>query len=243
VKRLDKELLERGLVQSRSAAENLIKLRMVAVNKRLITKASFMVGDTDTIRVIGDQYVSRAALKLASIAAQFNVQFEGSTVLDVGSSTGGFTDYALQHGAAKVYAVDVGTNQLHKSLRGDRRIELYEKTDIRDFIKTKQQTLRQSVDIIIADVSFISLRPILPSLKKTSGQKTVLVMMCKPQFEAGKQQVNKGVIKNSAMRRQILKDFEFWLQDNGFIILDKADSQVAGSKGNVERFYKLKILE
>ncbi len=223
------------MVSSRSQAENYIKLGVVTVNNKIIKKPGFDVGKSDDIKLAGDQYVSRAALKLASISEQFALDFRDKTVLDIGSSTGGFTDYALQHGAVKVFAVDVGTDQLHPSLLGDKRIELHEKTDIRDF-KTKDQ-----IDIMVADVSFISLTKILPHLKSMAGKNTWLIMMCKPQFESGaKGNTNKGIIKNSSMRRDILKDFEYWLQTNGFIIKDKADSQVAGTKGNVERFYKLK---
>jgi pseudouridine synthase len=122
-----------------------------------------------------------------------SVDFRGKTVLDVGSSTGGFTDYALQHGAAKVIAVDVGTDQLHPSLHGDKRIELHEKTDIRDF------TTNQVVDIVVIDVSFISLREILPSVAHIAPKATVVAMV-KPQFEAGKDQINKGIIKNDAVK-------------------------------------------
>lgn len=233
--RLDKELLTRGLVGSRSQAENYIKLGFVVVNKKVVRKAGYGVSAEDKVKVIGDQYVSRAALKLASIAELFRLDFRSKTVLDVGSSTGGFTDFALQHGAVKVVAVDVGTDQLHHSLRVNKLVELHEKTDLRDF----ESDLK--FDYILADVSFISLTKILPSLKKFCSADTELIMMCKPQFEAEQNQTNKGVIKNSSIRREILKNFEKWLLENGFIILAKNDSQVAGTKGNVERFYKLKV--
>ena len=234
--RLDIALFKGGHVTSRSQAENYIKLGLVSVNGRVAKKSGVFVAVSDKLTLAGDQYVSRAALKLASIAGQFHLDFRDKTVLDVGSSTGGFTDYALQRGAKKVIAVDVGTDQLHPSLRVNSLVELHEKTDIRDFRTTEK------IEYIVADVSFISLTKILPSLKKFSGSNTELIMMCKPQFEAQKHQVNKGIIKNSAMRRQILKDFEAWLLQNDFRILDKADSQVAGTKGNVERFYKLRLV-
>lgn len=237
--RLDAALYGRGLTQSRSQAENFIKLGLVEVNGQKAEKASVEVSSSDTLRVIGDQFVSRAALKLASIVGQFALDFRGKTVLDVGSSTGGFTDYSLQHGARRVIAVDVGTGQLHSSLRGDPRIELHEKTDIRSF----KPGNHVSIDMVVADVSFISLRVILPAVARMVGPATQLIIMCKPQFEAGKGQTNKGVVKNSAMRRQILKDFEAWLAQNGFSVLDKADSQISGTKGNVERFYKLRLKE
>jgi 23S rRNA (cytidine1920-2'-O)/16S rRNA (cytidine1409-2'-O)-methyltransferase len=177
-------------------------------------------------------YVSRAALKLASVADKLDLEFKDKVVLDVGSSTGGFTDYALRHGAARVVAVDVGTKQLHPSLRADARVELHEKTDIRRFVTDEKP------DFIVIDVSFISLRQILPAVSRLSGKSTRIVAMLKPQFEASDKDLNKGVIKNDSVRRGIIKEFEQWVK-NYFIIKAKADSQVAGSKGNREKFYLL----
>ena len=235
--RLDKLMLARGLVGSRSEAENWIRLGRVRVGGRAAVKPGLFVDESAPIELAAlERYVSRAGLKLAGAAKAFNLDFHNKTVLDIGSSTGGFTDFALQHGAKKVYAVDVGTEQLHPSLRGNKRIELYEKTDIRDFVPN------QSVDIVVCDVSFISLREILPHVAKNIMQpETILVAMVKPQFEAGKHQVNKGVIKNDKVRRQILADFENWAKQY-FVVLDKKDSDVAGAKGNVERFYKLQLI-
>ncbi|HAC56061.1 TPA: TlyA family rRNA (cytidine-2'-O)-methyltransferase [Candidatus Saccharibacteria bacterium] len=234
--RLDQFLAEHGTVSSRSQAESWIRLGKVTVNGRVVTKPGHFVQDTDTVVLKAEErYVSRAGLKLASVTDKLGVRFDGTVVLDVGSSTGGFTDYALQHGASKVYAVDVGTEQLHPSLRSDERIELHEKTDVRDFIPTTVP------DVVVMDVSFISLREILPHIADVAGKDTQVVAMLKPQFEAGKHQVNKGVIKNDAVRRQILKDFEMWVRSY-FVIVDKADSDVAGAKGNRERFYLLKKL-
>ena len=230
--RLDIELAKRGLTQSRSQAENLIRLGQIEVDGRIASKPGQQVGPDSVIKLLAsERYVSRAGLKLASVAANFKIDFTDKVVLDIGSSTGGFTDYALRHGASKVIAVDVGTDQLHPSLRSDERIELHEKTDIRDFVTD------QTIDIIVGDVSFISLREILPHVAKNLMQpSTQLVAMVKPQFEAGRGQVNKGVIKNDKVRRQILADFEEWSQ-RYFVVRDKRDSDVAGQKGNVERFY------
>ena len=235
--RLDKLMLARGLVGSRSEAENWIRLGRVRVGGRAAAKPGLFVDESAPIELTtSERYVSRAGLKLAGAAKVFNLNFRDKMVLDVGSSTGGFTDFALQHGAKKVYAVDVGTDQLHPSLRGNKRIELYEKTDIRDFVPN------QPVDVIVGDVSFISLREILPHVAKNIMQpETILVAMVKPQFEAGKHQVNKGVIKNDKVRRRILADFENWAKQY-FVVLDKKDSDVAGAKGNVERFYKLQLI-
>lgn len=234
--RLDQLMVVKGLVLSRSQAESWIGLGKVTVDGRVATKSGqFVREDADVQLTAKEQYVSRAGLKLASVAKLLGVDFAGKTVLDIGSSTGGFTDYALQHGATRVIAVDVGTDQLHPSLRSDERIELHEKTDIRDF------TIGQKPDVVVMDVSFISLREILPhTARELSDSETQIVAMLKPQFEAGKQQVNKGIIKNDAVRRQILRDFEQWAKQY-FVIEDKRDSEVAGSKGNRERFYLLRI--
>lgn len=233
--RLDQYLAAAGLVASRSQAESYIKLGQVTVNGKKATKPGTMVDDQDSIELLAkEQYVSRAGLKLASVAAVLKLDFTDKIVLDVGSSTGGFTDYALKHGARKVLAVEVGSDQLHPSLHGHQQIELHEKTDIRDF------TTAEKIDIVVADVSFISLREILPAVAKLSGPQTQIAAMVKPQFEAGQSALkHKGVIKNDKMRRDILKDFEAWAKQH-FFIVDKADSEVSGAKGNQERFYLLK---
>jgi len=234
--RLDKALVERGLVITRSQADNFIRLGYVFLNKKIVQKSGTMVSDSDEIKLEKKEtYVSRAGLKLASVAEYFHLNFQDKIVLDIGSSTGGFTDYSLRHGAKKVFAVDVGTDQLHPSLRSNPKIALYEKTDIRDFYAD------ESIDIIVGDVSFISLREILPHVAENlMNTNTMLIAMVKPQFEAGRHQVNKGIIKNDKVRRQILSDFEDWARKY-FVVLDKKDSEVAGSKGNLERFYKLKL--
>ena len=232
--RLDARVHSLGLSPTRSQAESVIKLGEVTVNGRVVTKPGHFVSERDTITLAArERYVSRAGLKLASVAEKLSLEFKDAVVLDVGSSTGGFTDYALKHGATLVYAVDVGTDQLHPSLRDHERIELYEKTDIRDF------TPEQTPDIVVMDVSFISLRELLPHIAAISGKNTRVVAMVKPQFEAGRGEVSKGVIKNDAVRRTILKEFEAWVKGS-FVILDKSDSDVAGAHGNRERFYLLK---
>lgn len=225
----------RQLVTSRSQAESWIKLGRVKVAGKVIIKPGFFVDNTATITLDApEQYVSRAGLKLASVARVLGLDFADKVVLDVGSSTGGFTDYALQHGAKKVIAVDVGTDQLHPSLRDDVRIELHEKTDIRGFQPS------ETPDIVVMDVSFVSLQQILPDVASVSGLATQIVAMVKPQFEAHRGQITAGgIVKNDRIRREILKDFEVWAKEK-FLIVDKADSEVAGANGNRERFYLLK---
>ncbi len=250
--RLDQALTARGLTPTRSQAESWIKLGRVHVNGHVVTKPGFFVDDTALLNLSApERYVSRAGLKLASVVNKFGVQFQGKIVLDVGSSTGGFTDYALQHGATRVYAVDVGTDQLHPSLRKDTRIELHEKTDIRNVeIRGQGKPPRQGVveidacpDIVVIDVSFVSLRQILPSVVRLSKVDTMIMAMVKPQFEASALQVgSSGVIKNDRVRREILKSFEQWAKQS-FVIVDKADSEVKGAHGNQERFYLLTPLK
>jgi len=231
--RLDKALVQLGLVTTRSQAESYIRLGRVRVSGRLITKPGYFVHDLSLVELDQpEQFVSRAGLKLASVADKLAVDFRGKLVLDVGSSTGGFTDYALSRGARRVICVDVGTDQLHPKLRRDARVELHEKTDIRDFVTN------QPVDIILIDVSFISLREVLPHLAELANRQTQVVAMVKPQFETGNRLKNRGVIKNDTERRRILHDFEQWVK-RYFLLRAKADSAVAGARGNRERFYLL----
>jgi 23S rRNA (cytidine1920-2'-O)/16S rRNA (cytidine1409-2'-O)-methyltransferase len=234
--RLDQELVARGLIATRSQAESHIKLGYVKVNGHIELKPELYVTNDSKIKLTTtNNYVSRAALKLASISEKFQLHFKDQVVLDVGSSTGGFTDYALQHDARKVIAVEIGTDQLHPSLRSNPLIELHEQTDIRNI-----DELSEAIDIIVIDVSFVSLRDILPHIAKLSSDKTIIVAMVKPQFEVGAaDQKHQGVIKNDRLRRDILKAFEEW-SHKYFIIDEKADSTIAGAKGNVERFYKLR---
>ena len=180
--------------------------------------------------------VSRAENKLKDAAMAFLYDFRGKTVLDIGSSTGGFTEFALMRGAARVIAVEKGTKQMKAPLRFDTRIELHEKTDIFEF------ETAEKIDTILADVSFISLTKVLmyAKMQLACGDTDFLVML-KPQFEAEPEQLNRGVVKNEKIRREIIKKFEDFLKKNRFLIVKKRDNILAGKNGNVERFYWLKI--
>lgn len=233
--RLDQTLVTRKLVSTRSQAENYIRLGKVSVNGRTVMKPGFFVSESSEIDLNQDeQFVSRAALKLKSVTEKLKLDFRDKTVLDIGSSTGGFTEFALSRGVKRVIAVDVGTDQMHPKLRNDPRIDLREKTDIRDVFS-------QTPDLILIDVSFISLREILPHVAKNlSKPDTQIVAMVKPQFETGTKVKNAGVVKNDTERRKILRDFETWAKKY-FVIIAKADSDVAGARGNLERFYLLNL--
>jgi len=233
--RLDKYVLDNGHATTRTQGESLIRLGEVKVNGKVQKKPGFALRPTDQVEIAGSaQYVSRAGLKLASVARELNIDFTDTVVLDVGSSTGGFTDYALQNGAKKVIAIELGTNQMHPTLRNDPRIELHEKTDIREVAE-----LSEPVDIVVIDVSFIGLHQVLPAVQRLIQSGTIIVAMLKPQFEAAPHQKNRGIVKNSKFRKTIIADFENRTTKD-FIILGKRDSAVAGAKGNVERFYTLK---
>jgi 23S rRNA (cytidine1920-2'-O)/16S rRNA (cytidine1409-2'-O)-methyltransferase len=233
--RLDVLMVERGLVDTRNKAAALIMAGEVVVDEHTWTKPGHQFDAAVDIRLKHQMpYVSRAGEKLASVIEPLKLDFAGKTVLDVGSSTGGFTDCALQHGATRVTAVDVGTNQLAYKLRTDQRVELHEQTDVRNFMTD------EPVDMAVIDVSFISLTKILEhvaTLIKPEGQ---IVAMVKPQFEAGKALADehKGLILDEEVRQSILSDFRAWAEDH-FVVQAEADSAVHGKQGNRERFFLL----
>ncbi len=202
-----------------------------------------------------DNIVSRAELKLLEATEAFRYDFREKTVLDIGSSTGGFTELALRKGAKRVIAIEKGTKQMKASLRFDPRVDLYEKTDFFDVVgvdETGKIVIKQGenagqpvkamqVQTVVADVSFVSLRPILQHTQQIVGQGADYLVMLKPQFEARSEQLNRGVVKNERMRRKIARDFEQWLAKHGFVVVKKRDNEIVGKVGgNRERFYWLR---
>ena len=179
---------------------------------------------------------SRGYYKIKGAAGAFNFVFKDKIVLDIGSSTGGFTEYALEQGVKKVIAVEKGTNQMKSPLSSDPRVELHEKTDIFDV------GLSYIPDTILADVSFISLKEVLEHAKDhLAGKDTDFLVMLKPQFEADDRDLKDGIIKNETIRRNVIKKFERWLKQNNFVILNKKDNELHGKHGNIERFYHLRL--
>jgi 23S rRNA (cytidine1920-2'-O)/16S rRNA (cytidine1409-2'-O)-methyltransferase len=243
--RLDFALVKQKVAFSRTRADEYIRSGSVSVNGVQVQKPSYLVHETDKVDTKNiNPFVSRAALKIVGANKKFKIDFAGKVVLDVGSSTGGFTQYALKMGARKVIAVDVGSDQMHPSVSDSPKVELHEKTDIRllkrsptkDEIADGAVGLNDRLDIIVCDVSFISLRYIVPHILSLSGKTTVLLLMCKPQFEAGRENINKGVVKNESIRRKIFADFEDYLKLH-CVLVDKIDSDTPGEKGNIERFF------
>jgi 23S rRNA (cytidine1920-2'-O)/16S rRNA (cytidine1409-2'-O)-methyltransferase len=232
--RLDLEMVERGLAESRSLAQKLIMAGQVSVNGQLALKASDPVTSGDVIMIdLGPRYVSRGGEKLEAAVERFNLtDLSGFVCADLGASTGGFTDCLLQHGAARVYAVDVGQGILHWKLRNDHRVVVMEKTNARNL-----NGLPEKTDLITVDVSFISVKTILPVmanlLKEGSGKAIILV---KPQFEAGREAAakGKGVIRDVEIHRQVLKNVVESASNTGFFIQGLIPSPLLGPKGNRE---------
>lgn len=237
-KRLDVYLSDNNIVKSRSLAATLIKQGSVEVNGRICTKPSFTIGDGDNVKIIGElpKYVGRGGLKLEKALAHYRLHLDGTVCIDIGASTGGFTDCMLQNGAAKVYSVDVGTDQLDEKLRNDSRVISMEKTDIRNCVGTLPQ-----VDFISIDVSFISLKLVLPSafaLLKDGGECVALI---KPQFEAGKAHLSKnGIVRDTKVHKKVCDDIAEFASAVGFERSEIIPSPITGGDGNTEYLIYLK---
>ena len=240
-KRLDVYLSDNNIVKSRSLAAILIKQGSVEVNGRICTKPSFTVGDGDNVKIIGElpKYVGRGGLKLEKALAHYRLHLDGTVCIDIGASTGGFTDCMLQNGAAKVYSVDVGTDQLDEQLRNDSRVISMEKTDIRNCVGTLPQ-----VDFISIDVSFISLKLVLPSafaLLKDGGECVALI---KPQFEAGKAHLSKnGIVRDTKVHKKVCDNIAEFASAVGFERSEIIPSPITGGDGNTEYLIYLKRLK
>ncbi len=239
--RLDILITERGLAPSRTVAQALIMSGAVRSGDKVLDKPGLSVAE-DIELVIKNlpRYVSRGGDKLASVAREFGVNFSDRIVLDVGSSTGGFSDYALQHGAIKTFCVDAGTSQLAYKLRQDSRVVVMERTDIRDVLPEQMLTDGQLPDLAVIDVSFISVVKVLAPAARLIKPQAPIIALMKPQFEAGKQIADrfKGVIADETIRQQLITDFEAAISAD-FEIVSAKDSGVHGMEGNRERFYHL----
>jgi len=237
-KRLDVLIFEKNLVESRSKAQALVMEGKVFVDGEKITKAGTQVNEDAVIEIEKQNpYVSRGGLKLESVLSLFDIDFTDKICIDIGASTGGFTDCMLQHGAKKVYAVDVGTAQLHYKLRNDKRVVNIENVNFRYFDKS---LLKDKIDIVTIDVSFISLDKILPVVSEVVTNESLVVAMIKPQFELEPFEVKKGVVKDESLRQKAIDKIKKCAINLGFEILKEQDSAVKGPKGNLEHFVLLK---
>lgn len=232
--RLDQYLCQQGIAQSRERAKALIMAGIVYVGEEKVDKAGTMIEDTARVEVRGHdlRYVSRGGLKLEKALQVFPISLADKICMDIGASTGGFTDCMLQNGAAKVYAVDVGYGQLAWSLRCDARVVNWERTNIRTV--TPEQ-LADVIDFFSVDVSFISLHHVFPVARRVTVQEAEGVCLVKPQFEAGKEKVGKkGVVRDPATHREVLEAASLCAAENGFSSLGADFSPVKGPEGNIE---------
>ena len=242
-KRLDLILVERELFETREKAKREIMAGNVIVNEQVETKAGTMFMDNDKLKIrIKDKlkYVSRGGLKLEKAIKTWDLDFKDKLVLDIGASTGGFTDCALQNGAKYVYSVDVGKNQLDWKLRNDERVLSLEEMHIKDL---KQEDINnEKVNFIVIDVSFISLTKVIPYFKKFLAKTGKIVMLVKPQFEVGREKIGRnGVVENEEYHDEAIKKIISFSKEGGYELLGVEDSTIRGTKGNNEFLMLLKF--
>ena len=238
--RIDIVLVKLRLSKSRTYSKELIKQGRVFYKDKVVNKPSLLVEEEFVTVVEGKDYVSRGAYKLLKALDNFNIDVEDRTCLDIGSSTGGFTQVLLERGASKVYAVDVGTDQLDNLIRNDKRVIVMENTNIKDIDIGSFQKL--NFDIITIDVSFISIVKILDILWEISNQKVNIITLIKPQFEGSTETINKGIV-NRKFHYRILKDILEEIYKMGFSIEHMDYSPIRGKNGNVEYLVNLKKCE
>ncbi len=238
--RLDRLLVEREISPTRERAKALILSGTVIVGENRIDKASTLVPINAAIRIKGEgnPYVSRGGLKLKGALTEFGIDVAGFAALDIGASTGGFTDCLLQKGARKVYAVDVGYGQLAWKLRNDERVVVFEKTNIRYF---SGDGIDDEIDIATIDASFISLKLVIPAAIKLIKKDAIILALIKPQFEAGRGEVGKkGVVKDPDIHKRVVDEIDEFCQELGLDVLGTCESSLLGPAGNKEFFIYVK---
>jgi len=234
--RADVLCVSQGLFESREKAKREIMVGNVIVNEQVVTKAGTMFKDNDDLNIrIKDklEYVSRGGLKLEKAIKTWDLNFKDKLVLDIGASTGGFTDCALQNGAKCVYSVDVGKNQLDWKLRNDERVVSIEEMHIKDL---KEKDIgNEKVNYIVIDVSFISLTKVIPYFEKFLAKNAKIVMLVKPQFEVGREKIGKnGVVENEEYHDEAIKKIISFSKECGYELIGVEDSPIKGAKGNKE---------
>ena len=232
--RLDTLLVQRGFFESRSRAQAAIMAGQVLVNEQKIDKTGTQVAPDAAIRLLGGdlKYVSRGGLKLEKAVSCFNLELTGKIAADIGASTGGFTDCALQNGAARVYAIDVGYGQLAWKLRSDERVVNMERTNVRYL---EADSLPEKVNVVTIDVAFISLDKVLPAVKKIIADDGIVIALIKPQFEAGKENVGKkGVVRDKDVHIAVVEKISSLAAEDGFSLLGLDFSPIKGPEGNLE---------
>jgi 23S rRNA (cytidine1920-2'-O)/16S rRNA (cytidine1409-2'-O)-methyltransferase len=239
--RIDQLLVKRGLAESRNRAQALIMAGKVVVDDTRIDKAGQLVAEDSLVRLKGPDhpYVSRAGVKLAGALDVFSLDVTDFIVLDVGASTGGFTDCLLQRGAKKVYALDVGRGQLHNKLVQDPRVVVMDGVNVRYL---EPDALEEKVDLAVFDLSFISLKLVLPPVILHVKKGGRMILMVKPQFEVGKDKVGKGgIVRDPDLRKQAADQIAEFAREQGLKLLDRVESSLAGADGNLEIFLLLEL--
>jgi 23S rRNA (cytidine1920-2'-O)/16S rRNA (cytidine1409-2'-O)-methyltransferase len=234
--RLDKVIKQRRLIRSRSRAQRMIEAGRVKVNGQVIDRPGHPIDPEAEIEILGyESFVSRGGEKLEAALEQFRIEVRGRTCLDVGASTGGFTDCLLQHGAGKVFAVDVGHDQLHPKLRNDPRVVVREGLNARYM---EPRDVGEPIDLVVVDVSFISLTLILPPLADIVARGGELVLLIKPQFEVGKDALPaSGIVRDAALQARALNDVARFIDaETPWHVVEDMVSPIEGEKGNVEFF-------
>lgn len=241
--RLDVLVFQRGLAPSREKARVMIQAGLIMANGQRMDKPGTLVAEESILEIHGKRppYVSRGGLKLEKALQVFAVELKGRTLLDVGASTGGYTDCALQHGAHKVYAVDVGYGQLDWTLRNDPRVINLERTNIRYL---SQNELPEAIDVVTVDVSFISTRLVFPAVIPFLKRDGMVIALIKPQFEAGRDQVGKkGVVRDRAVHLKVLQKALKFAREEGLYCHGLIFSPLKGPQGNIEFFLLLKLFK
>ena len=232
--RLDVLLVQLDLIESREKAKKYIKSGYIFIDGKMVTKPGAKIDKTSNIVVKGDliPYVSRGGLKLEHALKAFNIVLKDKIAFDIGASTGGFTDCMLQNGVRKVYAIDVGTDQLSEKIKNNPKVISMDKTNVRYL---KKDEIKETGDFVSIDVSFISLKLILPAIKEITSPNVEIVALIKPQFEAGKGNIGKkGIVKDKKIHLKVLKDICEFSKDLGLYFLDLTFSPIKGGDGNIE---------
>lgn len=232
--RIDRLLIERGIVESRERGQAMILAGNVLVNGQKVEKAGALVPEDSDIRILGEPmpYVSRGGLKLEAALREFKISVTGRTAMDVGASTGGFTDCLLQHGCRKVYAVDVGYGQLAWKLRQDPRVISIERTNIREI---DPALIPEQIGIAVIDASFISLEKVIPPVLPFLARDSEIIALIKPQFEVGKGQVGKGgIVRGETARKAVVERIVEFVREQGLEVKGVMQSPITGQDGNVE---------
>ncbi len=232
--RADLLLVAQGLAESRTRAQALILAGNVFVGDRRVAKAGDLIAEDAALSVKGRDHpwVSRGGVKLAHGLDRFGFDVTGAIGLDIGSSTGGFTDVLLTHGAAKVYAIDVGTNQLAWKLRSDPRVVVHEQTNARTL---GEETVPEAIDIIVCDASFIALSKVLDAALRLARPGAALVALVKPQFEAGRDEIGKsGVVRDPLVHQRVCDAAAAWIASRGWTVVGIETSPITGPEGNIE---------